>query len=62
MWLKTHKIKMVELEKIELILEKLKDFDTWKEFKNDPDWLKKELDEKFDTLSNEELLKEYRED
>jgi|LauGreDrversion4_2_1035121.scaffolds.fasta_scaffold455814_2 hypothetical protein len=44
MWLKTHKIKMVELEKIELILEKLKDFDTWKEFKNDPDWLKKELE------------------
>jgi len=43
MWLKTHKIKMVELEKIELILEKLKDFDTWKELKNDPDWLKKEL-------------------
>ena len=38
------KFSTVELKKIELILEKLKDFDIWKEFKNDPDWLKKELE------------------
>ncbi len=36
--------KMIELEKIELILEKLKDFEIWKEFKNDPNWLKRELE------------------
>lgn len=35
---------MIELEKIELILEKLKDFEIWKEFKNDPNWLKRELE------------------
>ena len=42
MLLKT--FKMIELQKIKLILEKLKDFDIWKEFKNDPNWLKKELE------------------
>lgn len=35
---------METIEKIFLIIEKLKDFDTWKEFKNDPDWLRKELE------------------
>lgn len=34
---------MESIEKLILIIEKLKDFDTWKEFKNDPEWLNKEL-------------------
>ncbi len=34
---------MESIEKLILIIEKLKDFDTWKEFKNDPEWLSKEL-------------------
>ena len=37
-------------QKEDNILQLLKDFDTWKEFKNDPDWLRKEQ-EKETTIS-----------
>lgn len=39
---------MEAIEKLILIIEKLKDFDTWKEFKNDPEWLNKELSKEED--------------
>jgi hypothetical protein len=37
---------MDTVEKLLEIIESLKDFDTWKEFKNDPDWVSNQLKDK----------------
>jgi len=34
---------MDTIDRLLEIIESLKDFDTWKEFKNDPDWVANQL-------------------
>jgi hypothetical protein len=36
---------MDTIDKLLDMIEELKDFDTWKEFKNDPEWVNKKLKE-----------------
>jgi hypothetical protein len=43
---------MEMIDKLLSIFEKLKDFDTWKEFKNDPEWVAKELLKEEDESNN----------